>query len=947
MLKIYSAEQDPFDPDEVAILTELAGDVAFGLGTLRLRARHEQSARTLCDVARQLETLLDSVPDFISRFDTEGRFTYISPSIERTTGTSAAAILGHRLGEVPVSDDPAEVRALEESLGRVLAGGPPERHEVHFVTPAGRRTFEVRHFPERDADGRVVSALGIATDLTERRAAERQVALLGHAVDGVAEGVFLMRDESPVFVYVNQSGADQLGYTREELTGGMSVLDIDPNVTPESWAAMMVHQRAHPRLRIESCHRTRNGRLIPIEVTGSAFHYGGHLYNLAITRDMSERQEAERTLREREAAYRTLAEHLPDMIMRWDRDLRRTYVNPAFAAAVGARPETLIGTVLGEGYRDDLTAPNAHFVRDLAEMVRSVFRTGNAITRETTWVDTASRRTYISQVVPEFGAPGEVVSVLGIARDITSLKDTERQLRSLAEHSPDIILRFDREGRYLYANGALERLTGVPVAAHLGRPFGSITGRPDEAPWAPMRGKVAELFRTGVPAEMELELPLADGPRAFNVRLVPEAGDDGAIASVLAVVRDVTAQKQAEAALRASEQRFRQVTENIGEVFWLTDAAKTEMIYASPAYERVFGQPRAALEADPRAWLALGPPRGPPARRRGDGAAGGRALRPRVPHRPARRHPLDPRPRRPDHRRGGPRLPPRRRGGGRHGAAGARGPAAAVAEDGGGGAAGRRHRARLQQHARRHRDAVHPAARGCAARLRDARGPARGPRRRAARRQPHPPAADLQPPPGVAAGGPRHQRGNRQHDAPAPPRARRGRGARDALRPRPAAHPRRSGHDGAGAHEPRHQRPRRDAPGRAAHHCPRTGQRERPARRAPPRCDGGTLCLPQRQRHGLRHPGHLPGLRRSSQGGGRAGSGWPVLGGGLDRVEPSRSATFSLLGSRVRARRRRDGDGRGDPAGGARALLGALRARGRLAWGGRWAVWGREPAAHR
>jgi len=59
-----------------------------------------------------------------------------------------------------------------------------------------------------------------------------------------------------------------------------------------------------------------------------------------------------------------------------------------------------------------------------------------------------------------------------------------------------------------------------------------------------------------------------------------------------------------EQAIRNSEERFRQLAENITEVFWLTNAAKTQMIYVSPSYETIWGQPIEALYADPAQWTA-------------------------------------------------------------------------------------------------------------------------------------------------------------------------------------------------------------------------------------------------------------------------------------------------------------------------------------------------------
>lgn len=99
--------------------------------------------------------------------------------------------------------------------------------------------------------------------------------------------------------------------------------------------------------------------------------------------------------------------------------------------------------------------------------------------------------------------------------------------------------------------------------------------------------------------------------------------------------QDITDRKLAEATLRESEERFRQLAETIREVFWITDADKTRMIYVSPAYESIWGRPCEDLYAHPERWVdAIHPEdrdlvrRALPAQREGDYDITYRVVRP-------------------------------------------------------------------------------------------------------------------------------------------------------------------------------------------------------------------------------------------------------------------------------------------------------------------------------
>ena len=149
------------------------------------------------------------------------------------------------------------------------------------------------------------------------------------------------------------------------------------------------------------------------------------------------------------------------------------------------------------------------------------------------------------------------------------------------------------------------------TAIRTGRPHmvRNIFEDPDFAPWR------EEAARRGY--RSTIALPLASEGRTFGALSIYAAEEDafkaeevpiltelaGDLAFGLIVLRTRDEHKRTEAALRESEHRFRQVTETIDEIFWLTDAAKEQMIYISPAFSRVWARSRESLYAAPLSWL--------------------------------------------------------------------------------------------------------------------------------------------------------------------------------------------------------------------------------------------------------------------------------------------------------------------------------------------------------
>jgi len=172
---------------------------------------------------------------------------------------------------------------------------------------------------------------------------------------------------------------------------------------------------------------------------------------------------------------------------------------------------------------------------------------------EVIWVENLGKASY--------DARGRPISVQGTLTDIDQRKRAEEAqrarehaLQTLADHSPDIISRFDRNLRHVFINAAVERVTGQRRTAFLGKTNREL-GMPLELceQWDRALERV---FDAGEPEQIEFSIPTLGGERHFCSRLVAERALDGRVESVLVIASDVTDCRRAERALRLSEERL-------------------------------------------------------------------------------------------------------------------------------------------------------------------------------------------------------------------------------------------------------------------------------------------------------------------------------------------------------------------------------------------------------
>jgi PAS domain S-box-containing protein len=163
---------------------------------------------------------------------------------------------------------------------------------------------------------------------------------------------------------------------------------------------------------------------------------------------------------------------------------------------------------------------------------------------------------------------------------------------------PDLIAVLDPAGKIIRCNQALAERLGLEKNQTTGRSYFELLGSGKES--AEFRAFSHTLAEKSL-GTAEVHHPLLGGDFLVTTTPLREGNDE--LWGVVTIARNITQLKRAEQIIRESEERFRQLAENIEDVFWLVDASATRMIYVSPAYERIWGRSCQSLYHEPRSWL--------------------------------------------------------------------------------------------------------------------------------------------------------------------------------------------------------------------------------------------------------------------------------------------------------------------------------------------------------
>ena len=178
-----------------------------------------------------LEAILDSAESFIVVLDTDGRIVRFNRACEAATGWPATEVVGRRFWDVLLPPD--EVDGVVELWTRINERGVTARHENHWVTRDGSRILlSWSNAVLRGDDGTVTHVVATGVDVTEQRAAERDLAnseRRHRAIVERASDLIVALDADTTIAYASPSSAWLLGIPPEELVGTPALDHVHPD----------------------------------------------------------------------------------------------------------------------------------------------------------------------------------------------------------------------------------------------------------------------------------------------------------------------------------------------------------------------------------------------------------------------------------------------------------------------------------------------------------------------------------------------------------------------------------------------------------------------------------------------------------------------------------------------------------------------------------------------
>ncbi|MHC4630419.1 MAG: PAS domain S-box protein [Planctomycetota bacterium] len=469
-------------------------------------------------------------------------------------------------------------------------------------------------------DGKLIRVWGTFRDITERKQAEEALRASEERYRAIfeqaADAIVLVDAETGELLEFNDRTYENLGYTREEFRK-LKIPDFEVIESAEEVAKHIEKIITEGADTFETKHMTKDGEIRDVQVSSRAISIREKDFVQSIWCDITERRRTEEAMQSSEAKYRSLIANIPDVVWTSDEKGNTAFISSNIEDIYGYSPEE----IYSEGDRLWFGRIHPDDLEKVKESYRAVFGRGEQLDveyrirrkdGEWIWIRDRSIGAYEKDGVKY--ADGVFIDITerkkaeealrGSEERLSLIYNTTTDIMSLLEAEPNgefnVVTVNDRIMDYLAEAG----ITKDMICNTNVRKFFQEVLRLKPEDIAYRFARLREVANSKRTVRYEVVTPLPTGATiTCETTINPIVNERRQCTHLLAVIKDITERKQAQQSLEESESRFRELVENIHEVFWMENSDGTELLYVSPTYEQIWGRSCEEFYKNPKVWI--------------------------------------------------------------------------------------------------------------------------------------------------------------------------------------------------------------------------------------------------------------------------------------------------------------------------------------------------------
>ena len=362
---------------------------------------------------------MNNVPGAVYRGLPDWTIPFMGANIEKIVGHSPEAFTSARKPWYEIVHPEDQGMLKQRVLEAVRARERVLRLEYRLM----HRDGSVRWVADRrqmiyGEDGKLRWVDGLILDITDRKRSDVALRLTQFTVDRGSESIYWMGPDGRL-IYVNDRTCEALGYSREELLS-MKIQEINPEFPPERWPYHWDELRNRRIFTAESTHRSKDGRLIPVELTANYIEFDGKEYNCVYAHDITARKRNEELIVLERDFSKAVLDSLPGIFYLFDRKGKFLRWNNNFEKITGYSAEEI-----GKMHPLDIfEGPDKALVRS---RITDAFVKGTSEVEAELVTKTGKKETYY--FTGHTFQVKEEMCLIGTGIDISERKKLEEQLR--------------------------------------------------------------------------------------------------------------------------------------------------------------------------------------------------------------------------------------------------------------------------------------------------------------------------------------------------------------------------------------------------------------------------------------------------------------------------------------------------------------------------------------